>query len=117
MVLGSLPAASSGRSKRSRGRNHEEAGVHAAPKSVVRLLSRHPGNERWILVEVGDAEPVVEGGVDRIGDAGVRGEIDLELADARALLVRKLGRGHALLAKARDLVESRSDRGVAALGL
>src|SRR5713101_1375757 len=76
----------------------------------LRLLPGDRGDASGELVEVFDAEPVIDGGVDRLGDPGVGGEVHLELADARSLLFDELLLRQAVAAEARDLLERRGER-------
>src|SRR6476620_3605717 len=86
-------------------------------EGLVRRLLRDRRDLRGELVEIPDAEAVADRRVERLRDAGVGTEIDLEPARARALLLVELARADALAQELRRFVEGRSDGGVAHLRL
>src|SRR5439155_9324193 len=97
--------------------DREPVRVHALREGGVRLFPGDRPDEGRVLVEIGDAEAVVDGGVDRMRDPAVRREVYLEASYVRALLVGELLRRHPFPAEANDLLERRGDRRVAALRL
>src|SRR5262249_15768629 len=100
-----------------RGRDGELLRVDPATELGVRLFFRDGLDERREAVDVLDAEPVVNGRLERLRNAAVGGEVHLELSDPRALLLGDLPFRHPAPEEFRDFVERRGDRGVPALRL
>src|SRR6185369_13656253 len=101
------PQSGTSRGERSRGDNRESVGMDALAKLRVRLLAGDGLDEGGEAIEVVEAEFVVHGGIQGLGDAGVGREIHLELPDPRALLLLELLLREPGFQEAADFVQGR----------